>query len=132
MCQLMTNEKLQCPANSKRSDVDIDVGYETFVKSIEGFQQLSCTSVSILVPETLLKLASDSSLTEIFKEHQAKWHNNCKDRFYSTNLQRALKRQSNEDDDLHTTKATRRSCGSSVKGSNDAHVCLFCGTGVKS
>ena len=70
----MTNEKLQCSANNKRSDVDIVVGYETFAQAIEGFQELSCTSDSILVPETLLKLASDSSLTAIFKEHQAKCH----------------------------------------------------------
>ena len=131
VCQLMTNEKLQYPANSKQSDVDIDVGYETFAKSMEGFQQLSCTSDSILVPETLLKLASDSSLTEIFKEHQAKWHKKCKDRFNTIKLQRALKRQSNENDDLHTTKATRRGCGSSVIGSNDVNVCFFCGTGVE-
>jgi len=128
VCQLTTDEKLQCPANSKRSDVDVGVGYETFAKNIEGFQQLGCTSDSILVPATLLKLASDSPLAELFKEHQAKWHKNCKDRFNNTKLQRALKRQSNEDDDLHTTKATRRSCGSPALGAND--VCFFCGTGV--
>ena len=62
---MSANEKLQCPANSKRSDVDIGVGYETFAKRI-GFQQLSSTSDLILVPETLLKLASDSSLRDFF------------------------------------------------------------------
>ena len=104
VCQLTTTEKLQCPANSKRSDVDVGIGYETLAKNIECFQQLGCTSIS--VPATLLKLASDSPLADIFKENQAKWHKNCKDRFNNTKLQRALKRQSNADDDLHTTKAT--------------------------
>ena len=67
VCQRTTTEKLQCPANNKRSHVDVGIGYETLAKNIECFQQLGCTSIS--VPATSLKLTSDSPLADIFKEN---------------------------------------------------------------
>ena len=66
VCQQTTKETLQCPANSKRSGA----GYETFANNINSFKQLGCMPVAMIV----LASGTDSSLSELFKPHRAKWH----------------------------------------------------------
>ena len=85
VCQQTTKEALQCPANSKRSDVG--AGYETFANNINSLKQLGCMPVTM----TVLASGTDSSLSELFKQHRAKWHKKCKDKFNNTKLKQAQK-----------------------------------------
>jgi len=41
LCQKVTSEALQCPAESKRYDVVTGQGYSTFIENIVRFQELN-------------------------------------------------------------------------------------------
>jgi hypothetical protein len=122
LCQEVTSEILQCPAESKRHDVGIGQGYSTLSSNIVRFSELC----ELPMPIDLGRLDEGSGMEGTLLEHKAKWHKSCRTKFNVTKLVRAEKRKlSNEDSDPDYTiprKNTRRS------GSRQAHttnVCFF-------
>ena len=58
------------------------------------------------------RLDEGNGIAETLKNHQAKWHKNCRNKFSDLKVQRARKRKSEETNDLpREKKFTRKSCG---------------------
>ena len=121
VCKQTTKEALQCPANSQRSDVG--AGYETFANNINSFKQLGCMPVTM----TVLASGTDSSLSELFKQHRANWHKKYKDKFNNTMLKRAQKRKSAKDSEPESLNKTTRLNISTTSSQSDIKWVFFCG-----
>ena len=87
LCQTITSEPLQCPADSKRKY--LGAGYESLGNNLQRFQELECLPFK----EDILSLDKDGRLTQILKEKSAKWHKSCRDKFNNLKLLRAGKRR---------------------------------------
>ena len=75
LCQAITSEPLQCPADSKRKD--LGAGYKSLGNNLRRFQELACLPFKV----GILSLDKDERPTQIFKEKSAKWHKSCRDKF---------------------------------------------------
>ncbi len=106
LCQTVTIDKLQCPAESKRTDVG--QGYTTFVNNFEQFMQLD----ALPMPLNHLASLNISELANILSDKKAKWHKNCIFLFNKSRLERVIqrshKRQSSEHEDCSQRKLTRQ------------------------
>ena len=89
LCQTVTKEKLQCPADSKRTDVG--AGYLTLSNAIKCFSELGSFPIDVDI-----SICQDENLLETFTKQKAKWHKSCRDKFSNLKLQRAQKRKSND------------------------------------
>lgn len=122
LCQEATSEHLQCPAESKRSDVSTGRGYFTLSLNIVRFGELD----ELPMPIDLGRLDEGNGIEATLLKHEAKWHKSCHTKFNVTKLLRAEKRKSTvEDSDLENAiprKHTRKS------GSHDTDLCFFCET----
>ena len=83
ICQENTEETLQCPAESQRTDVG--AGYKTLADNIVRFRQLECMPLAI----NLERLDEGNGIEETFLSQRGRWHNV---KFNSTKLRRAEKR----------------------------------------
>jgi hypothetical protein len=75
ICQVKTNEPLQCPANSKRSDVGS--GYKSSADNIKSFQDLG------EIPQKLdpKKIDDGSGIENSLIRNKASWHKSCRNKF---------------------------------------------------
>lgn len=71
LCQQQTNKSLQCPANSKRSDVG--AGYRSLANSISSFKDLDAIP-SFFDPT---KVDDGSGIECTLTKHKASWHKSC-------------------------------------------------------
>ena len=132
ICQIQTNEKLECPADLKRKGYDPIKTYQNIKSNINRFRELnSLPSDFILSPETC-----SSDLFTIIK---AKFHKLCRNKFRDMKVQRLVERleqqilnQMNLDDQQEmssetnsqvTRPSTRPSTSRNV---NDCLCCFFC------
>ncbi|CAC5423002.1 unnamed protein product [Mytilus coruscus] len=124
ICQNSTEEQLQCPADSKRSNVG--AGYISLSENLVRFNEIGCLPDSI----NLTILDDGSSIANTLVKNNAKFHKSCSLKFNSTKLKRAQKRQLLSDDvveDSGQKKAHTRaslSCDVSLK----EYVCFLCGS----
>lgn len=122
VCQSDTDEQLQCPKSTKRAN--IGAGYVTIADNLLKFKDLNCLPTSI----NLDSLDDGSGLQSTLMKNNARWHKSCYLKFNSTELKRAQKRIS-QDDQIEDTgsakKATRTSLPCSI-GMKE-QVCFFCG-----
>ena len=84
LCQEDKDEPLQCPANSKRSDVGS--GYKTLAANLQQFKELDSGILT-----TLFEVIDGEDIEKCFINNQARWHKNCSLQFNSTKLARARK-----------------------------------------
>ena len=127
ICQKLTRESLQCPANSKRKDPG--AGYISFIRNAKEFTNLGITVTSHL--DVL-----SQGIEQILIDNKASWHKSCKDYFNTTKLERAKKRKlteikqeernvniTNEESNPSSPVKARRS--SSFRYDPSSH-CFFC------
>lgn len=128
LCQENTGEILQCPAESKRSDVG--AGYRTVAQNIIRFSDLDSMPVHI----ALSRLDEGGGIENVFLTRRARWHKSCNAKFNSTKLKRAEKRCSTEQEGPSCKKFTRSAshsdspapnanCFFSVKGLEQKSTC---------
>jgi hypothetical protein len=86
MCQLETNEKLVCPANSKRTDPL--AGYQSFAEILPLFAEANLLKPGFKID----RLDNGSGIVETLCVNNAKWHKSCRLYYYQTRLDRAAKR----------------------------------------
>ena len=75
-CQETSKESLQCPADSKRSDIDPTVSYESVAKYINRLEDLKAPPMKI--NKVLLEGIVD--VIEALTAKRGKWHKKCQDR----------------------------------------------------
>ena len=120
VCQGSKAETLQCPVDSKRSDVG--AGYKTLAENIQQFNQLGCMPVQI----NLSRLDEGDGIESTFLHYRARWHKSCYLLFNSTKLNRAKKRHAPTPDESVNSKYTRSSASSSSQVINSEKSCFFC------
>ena len=118
ICQKATSEALQCPADSKRSDVG--AGYKTLAVNIEKFAKLGCMPIELCVS----RLDDGNGIEKTFFANKARWHRSCYALFNSTKLKRAEKRHATQQEDLVGGKFTRSNA--SVCSENTSPACFIC------
>lgn len=124
LCQEVTSEALQCPANSKRHDIGAGQGYSTLSTSILRFSEIR----QLPMPIDLNRLDEGNGMEATFKEHMAKWHKSCHTKFNSTKLRRAEKRRivPVEDSDANCPVPTKKIRLSRSNEPGTQHSCFFC------
>ena len=116
LCQTVTKEKLQCPTDSKRTNVG--AGYASLSHAIKCFRKLQSLPLDIN-----MSLCEDENLFETLKKENAKWHKSYRNKFGNMKLRRAEKRKSPNDENKNT-KIPRLS---STSGKCDRPAeCFFC------
>uniref|UniRef100_UPI00358F6776 uncharacterized protein n=1 Tax=Myxine glutinosa TaxID=7769 RepID=UPI00358F6776 len=101
LCQKITRESLQCPAESKRHDVG--VGYFTIAFNIRRFNELH----ELPMPLELGRLDDGNGIEATFLENNAKWHKSCHTKFNNIKLQRAEKRKCTQGCDPDATPSKK-------------------------
>ena len=128
ICQERTHEDVQCPADTKRTDVDIGAGYHSFASIILRCSALNWFPLTL----NLQQLDDGNGIASTFQSHTAKWHKSC--RLFSSSdfkISRQEKRKqisdivSDPQMEHNSSKITRRSCGESSKTMTVG--CFFCG-----
>ena len=120
ICQENRGEVLQCPAESKRADVEDE--YKTLAENIARFRQLGCMPVTL----TIERLDQGSGIEQTFVRGKARWHNSCNTKFNITKLRRAEKRCSTEEQSSEVSKKfTRSNTGSETQPNiNRCFICV--------
>ena len=118
ICQEVTSEALQCPADTKRSDVG--AGYKTLAGNIEKFSKLGCMPRDL----SLSRLDEGNGIEGTFLANKARWHKSCYALFNSTELKRAEKRHTTLEEDLVGGKFTRSNV--SVCSKETVPACFIC------
>ena len=115
ICQEKTEETLQCPANSKRSD--IGAGYKTLSRNLQQFASLG------YIKTLVSRLDEGNGIEQTFIDQKASWHKSCYSQYNSTKLKRAEKRKSQEENnDTSHCKFTR--LNASISDQTD--ICFIC------
>ena len=94
ICQEVTSEALQCPADTKCSDVGD--GYKTLAGNIEMFSKLGCMPTNLC----LSRLDESNGIEGTFLVNKARWHKSCYALFNSTKLKHAEKRHATLQEDV--------------------------------
>ena len=118
ICQEVTSEALQCPADTKRSDVR--AGYKTLAGNIEKFSKLGCMPRDLC----LSWLDEGNGIEGTFLANKARWHKSCYALFDSTKLKCAEKRHATLEEDLVGGTFTRSNV--SVCSKETVPACFIC------
>ena len=84
LCQESTSEPLQCPANSRRSDIECGTGYHSLAANIVQFSEID----SLLIHINIKKLDEGNGIAQTLMQRSAKWHKTCRDKFSTMKLKR--------------------------------------------
>jgi hypothetical protein len=119
ICQLSTDEILQCPAESTRSD--IGAGYKSFANNLVKFRDINNLPVKV----NFNYFDEGRGVEDCFMIHKAKWHKSCRSKFGNDKLERALKRHNGD------SAASQPSCKFTRFSLQTKHVigtevCFFC------
>ena len=122
LCQKRKEESLQCPANSKRTD--LGAGYKSLAENLLLFNGLGMVPFAI----NLEQLNGGSGVENTLLKNKASWHKSCKDKVNSTKLKRAQKRREQEEDATsHSPVKTRRtSLAGEGRFNENESKCFFC------
>ena len=88
-CQERTLESLQCPANSKRSDVEVGTGYKTFAITFQRCKSIDWFPIKIKFEDVI----DEKGLAYNLQLRNAKWHNNCRNKFSDLKIERHEKQK---------------------------------------
>lgn len=118
LCQKITDESLQCPAESTRHDVG--AGYSTIAFNIRSFNELH----ELPMPLELGRLDDGNGIEATFLENNAKWHKSCRIKFNNTKLKRAEKRKNTQGCDPDPSKKYTRQVAHHEVAASD--ICFLC------
>ena len=122
VCQKITDEVLQCPANSKRNTSG--AGYKTLADNLLAFKEIDCLPSCIAS-----RLREGQDIEETLKKNKAKWHDRCRLEYNKTKYLRAAKRKAPAAEITDAPQKFTRS--SSVKCADEREQCFFCGAPAK-
>lgn len=123
LCQESTSEALQCPANIRRSDIEVGAGY----RSLETVL-LRCQSINWFPTTIRLDQLNDANgIASKLQLMKAKWHKTCRNKYTDMKLKRHEHSKRKVESDISETsrKITRQSPGCST--STMTQDCFFCG-----
>jgi len=103
ICQSQTREKLQCPADSLRSDVGC--GYDSLGDVLPKFAAVG----ALLRGIDLTRLDDGSGLFSTFSKNRAKWHKSCRNTYSQRELDSKLAKQQGADDEVSSHDAVPNS-----------------------
>lgn len=84
LCQESTSEALQCPANIRRSDIEVGAGY----RSLETVL-LRCQSINWFPTTIRLDQLNDANgIASKLQLMKAKWHKTCRNKYTDMKLKR--------------------------------------------
>ena len=86
ICQVHTNEKLECPSDLKRKGYDPLKTYEKTANNINRFRELNAIPIDSLI------LSKEKCTPDLFLTMKAKFHKLCRNKFSDTKLQRMEQR----------------------------------------
>lgn len=86
-CQAATSEVLQCPLDSKRTD--LGAGYKSVAVSLYEFREIDALPLSLRFSDLDDGRGIEATLTS----HKAKWHKSCHNLYNKTKLDRLRKRK---------------------------------------
>ena len=89
LCQETTSEPLQCPGNSRRSEIECGTGYHNLASNILQFSEIR----SLPIPVNVEKLDEGGGIAETLMQRKAKLHKSCRNKFSNMKLKRAEKRK---------------------------------------
>ncbi len=113
---------MQCPAKSKRVDIDIGQGYSTLSVRLNELHELP-------MPIDLERLNEGSGIEATLMENEAMWNKSCCIKFNATQVGRAEKRKSSpEDSELKEVPARKYTRQSACHEMEDV-TCFFCAEG---
>lgn len=118
-----TSEALQCPANIRRSDIEVGAGY----RSLETVL-LRCQSINWFPTTIRLDQLNDANgIASKLQLMKAKWHKTCRNKYTDMKLKRHEHSKRKVESDISETsrKITRQSPGCST--STMTQDCFFCG-----
>ena len=93
LCQETTKEQLQCPGNSRRSDIEYGIGYNSLAESIHKFSELGFMPTSLDIE----KLDEGVGIPATWMKRKAKWHKTSRNKFSDMKLKRAQQRKIQDD-----------------------------------
>ena len=76
ICQKNAGETLQCPADLRRSDVEVGAGYKVFISNLERFIELNDLPTNVDVS----LLDDGTGMFQTLIKNRAKWHISCRNR----------------------------------------------------
>ena len=123
ICQADKNEKLVCPADSRKQDVG--TGYVSLAKDVTAFNNAGC------LPKTLdmSRINDGDGLEATFELHRAKLHKSCRLQNSKPKLERVMKRKNTAVESSTTCvdkKPRREQVSGKQNRSNNGLLCLFC------
>ena len=86
ICQVHTNEKLECPSDLKRKGYDPLKTYEKTANNINRFRELNAIPIDSLI------LSKEKSTPDLFLTMKAKFHKLCRNKFSDMKSQRIEQR----------------------------------------
>lgn len=125
LCQTCTNEPVQCPAKSKRSD--IGAGYKYVSEQIKEFTDLDEFPFKLDVAE----LDIDPGIEATLEKNGVSWHRSCRNKISKEKLDRVKKRkQEKENEPLSPVKTRKMRYNTDTATNTDTNakrdVCIFC------
>ena len=93
LCQETTKEQLQCPGNSRRSDIEYGIGYNSLAETIHKFSELGFMPTSLDIE----KLDEGVGIPATWMKRKAKWHKTSRNKFSDMKLKRAQQRKIQDD-----------------------------------
>ncbi|KAH3717216.1 hypothetical protein DPMN_059997 [Dreissena polymorpha] len=124
LCQEFTEDPLQCPATSRKTNAHKEQYYRSLEDDIRNYSKLN----DVPLHNRFVQLEQDGfTLSDAFSTNHAKWHKLCRRNTGKNNAQRAAKRKADSDTSQQVTpaKLTRLSTGAAAK--SEIGKCFFCG-----
>lgn len=122
-CQEKTSESLQCPANIRRSDIEVGVGYRTLESMLNRCQSINWFPTQIMFNQFI----HEKGIAFKLQQMEAKWHKTCRNKYTEMKIERHenIKRKLESGSEETSGKITRQSIGCSTV--TMTHDCFFCG-----
>jgi hypothetical protein len=116
LCQEPSSQPLQCPANSKRTDVG--AGYDSLGDNLEKFQSLGAQPIAV----DIAQLDDGDGISQTLAKNSAKWHSSCRLKCSASRLARL---QPPSTSDSVNVPYTRRQDASKIIPAH-GDKCFFC------
>lgn len=124
LCQQIKQESLQCPANSKRTD--LGAGYKSLAENLLLFSDLGMVPFPVILDQ----LNDGSGVENTMLNNKASWHKSCKDKVDTTKYKRAKKRRQQEEEEDTTCHIPVKTRSTSLASENRCEEteskCFFC------
>ena len=123
LCQETTSEPLQCPGNSRRSDIECGTGCNTLASNILQFSEIR----NLPMPINVEKIDEGRGIAETLMQRKAKLHKSCRNKFSNMKLKRVDKRKRQEEPESPRRSKFTRACSGATTSKADKS-CFFCGS----